>query len=421
MSLSTLSGKNRDVLLQHLESLFALAQVVSSDAEHAAQLVDTTYRRASGTASEFESAEQARLWLFHLMMEIRSESLEKPGSNEPASVVGIPPEPLELADLRRRLAEEFIDRAVPPAFAALRTQYRMILMLCDVEHIPCEEAARILGVDPVLACTTLDEARRALHQAVLRSATAAERELLESGIAANWTQAALQRMANSQLVATPPTLRSSVASNFRTDPGPGPATSPTVKTLSNKNDLSWGSLLKKFGAMMLVVAVAGLLGYGFTSLMSRGEPDLNLISLSAHQAESIVATFQTSSPEQAERYIYDRLGARITIPVINEATLQGISIRQVVENADVPVLLFHDVASSTSIIIYVYTYAFLDRHEERLVLERDILRQIEAEGNFDLHDLGETKALIWRYRDDIFVAITTGDAEELRGRIAPPA
>jgi hypothetical protein len=114
------------------------------------------------------------------------------------------------------------------------------------------------------------------------------------------------------------------------------------------------------------------------------------------------------------------MGSRITIPSINEATLQGVSIREVADDADVPVLLFQDIASGKSITIYVYSYAFLDRHERRLVLERDILRQIEAEGNFDLHDLGETKALIWRYRDDIFVAITSGDAEELRGRISPP-
>lgn len=422
MSLTTLSGKYRDVLIQHVESLFALAQVVTPDAEHAAQLVDLTYQRASDAAPDFKSTEHARIWLFQLLMDVHNETHRAPDLDRGDSGMGLSPRPSELTDFRRRLAEDFIDRAVPSAFAALRTQQRTILMLCDVEGVPCEEAGRVLGLDPLDACTRLEDARLALRQAVFRSATEAERDLLETGIAADWTQAALQRMANSQLIATPPTLRSSVAAIFRTEPEPGSvATSQTVRSSADPNLLNWSSLLKKFGAMMLVVAVAGLLGYGFTSLMNRGEPDLNLISLSARQAESVVATFQTASPEQAERYIYDRLGSRITIPSISAATLQGVSIREVADNADVPVLLFQDIASDRSITIYVYSYAFLDRHEQRLVLERDVLRQIEAEGNYDLHDLGETKALIWRYRDDIFLAITSGDAEELRGRISPPS
>jgi DNA-directed RNA polymerase specialized sigma24 family protein len=422
MSLATLSGMNRDALMKHLESLFALAQVVTPDAEHAAQLVDLTYKRASDAAPDFKSIEEARIWLFQLLMEVHNETQQIPDLGESDSRMGHAVRPSELADFRRRLAEDFIDRTVPSAFAALRTQQRTILMLCDVEGIPCEEAGRVLGIDPLDACTRLDDSRLALRQAVFRSATDAEQDLLETGIAANWMQAALQRMANSQLIATPPTLRSSVAAIFRTEPAPGSvASTSTVRSSANPIVLNWSSLLKKFGAMVLVVAVAGLLGYGFTSFMNRGEPDLNLISLSARQAESVVATFQTASPEQAERYIYDRLGSRITVPSINEATLQGLSIREIADGADVPVLLFQDFESGKAITIYVYSYAFLDRHEQRLVLERDILRQIEAEGNFDLHDLGETKALIWRYRDDIFVAITSGDAEQLRGRISPPA
>ncbi len=179
-------------------------------------------------------------------------------------------------------------------------------------------------------------------------------------------------------------------------------------------------MLRKFSLVVAIIAVAGLLGYGFTRLTTR-EPDRNLISLSARQAELIEPTFRTTSAEQAERYIFDRLGIRVTVPTIRGATLQGLSIREVTRSANVPVLLFQDVDSNRTLTIYVYTYAFLDRHERRLVLERDILRQIEDEGNFDLHDLGREKALIWRHRDDIFIAITEGDAEELRGRIAFPS
>ena len=431
MSLATLSGTNHEMLLEHLESMFTLAQVISRDAEHAAQLVDVTYRRASQAAPDFPSRESARIWLFQLMMKVREESDETLHvdavsadppydlSQDPAT--GTSGRSPDLADLRRRLVDEFIDHAVPRAFSTLPTHQRAILMLCDVESIPCEEAGSILGLDPALACSRLDDARYALHRLVARSATHVEGVLLETSTVENWQQAALQRMANTQFVTTPPTLRPSIASIFKTESGSAAAEATSHERVSPKAvSTTWRSFSKKIGIVVVTVAVAGLLGYGFTYLMNR-EPDLNLITLSARQAESIVVTFQTTSPEQAERYLFDRLGTRITIPLINDADLQGVSIREVVENADVPILLFEDASSNRSITIYVYTYAFLDRHENRLILEGDVLRQIEDEGNFDLHDLGDTKALIWRYRDDIFVAITEGDAEELRGRIIPPA
>jgi hypothetical protein len=59
----------------------------------------------------------------------------------------------------------------------------------------------------------------------------------------------------------------------------------------------------------------------------------------------------------------------------------------------------------------------LDLYSDRLSLEADIQNQIVAEQHYDLHDLGEKQVLVWRHRDDIYLAVTRGEAETLQGRI----
>lgn len=459
MPSSPLSGRHRDALMQHLDGLFALAQVMSPNAEQAVQLVEATFRRAFTTPAsadldveatgdaehpegddplpsqgsdltteiaDLDTSEQARIWLYRLMMQIRNEQVEENGSGAREQATEAVETRTELADLRRQLADEFIDRALPQAFATLPSEQRMLLMLCDVERMGCEDAGRVMDLDPAVSCVRLEKAHVSLHRALYANATAVERQLLETGLPINWKRAALQRMAESRLVTVPPTLRPSIVSIFKSMSQRGRGTGIDVSDADEPTDQHvsggspWPALLKKFSAVLAIIAVAGLLGYGF-SYFALQTPNPNLISLSARQAESVEAHFETSSAEQAERYIYERLGNRVTLPTIADASLQGVSIRSVVDRAEVPILLYEDASTGRPITVYVYSYAFLDRHQKDLVLERDILRQIEAEGNFDLHDLGEEKALVWRYRDDIFIAITSDDAEALRGRIAFPS
>lgn len=409
--------------MKHLEGLFALAQVITPDAVQAVRLVESTYQRAFSTNADFATAEHARVWLYRLMMQVHAE-------RETASIAefeqresGQPFRSQDLTDFRRQLAEDYIDQAMPRAFATLTASQRMLLMMCDVERMSCEDAGRVLGVDAILACSQVEDSRTNLENAIYSDASDTERRLLKSGTPDNWRRAGLQRMADARLVTTPPTLRSSIVSVFKNLSQPQSAAAPPVETSSSKelanDDRHFGGW-KKAVAVLLIVAVAGFLGYGFTNFMNR-EPDLNLISLSARQAKSIVPSFQTTSAEQAERYVFDRIGARVTVPTINQTALHGVAIHEIAESADVPVLLFQDAETGQPVAVYIYSYAFLDRHRDQLIVGRDILRQIEDQGNFDLHDLGEEKALIWRYRDDIFVAITFGDAEELRGRITLPS
>ena len=405
--------EERESLMKHLEGVFALAQVVAPDAEEAVRLVEETYQKAFASPIEAESEEERRVQLFRLLLQ--TKSAPDGGDTTPA-------EPSRgLSGFRRRLAIEFVDHALPAAFAALPSEKRLILVLSDVHGLDCRRVANVLDLSEDAACAQLDEAREELRSGIYGGGTDAERRLLETGLVEGWDQEALNRMAESELVALPPTLRPAILSSIRRSEPEAEAASPTrTQEPAGESGSVTGRVAKRIGAILLIVAVAGLLGYGFSSLMQRS-PKANLIALSASQAVEVEASFQTASAEQAERYVYDRLGRRVTVPTIDRAALQGVSIRTIADDAEVPVLVYSDVRGTGSVVVYIYSYAFLDRYGESLVLGRDILGQIEDEGNFDLHDLGTEKALVWRRSDDILVAITSGDAEELRRRISYPA
>ncbi len=86
--------------------------------------------------------------------------------------------------------------------------------------------------------------------------------------------------------------------------------------------------------------------------------------------------------------------------------------------------LYDDALDETddgAITLYVFSYALLDQHKEHIQLEPEILRQIQDDEQFDLHDLGRRNALVWRNRDDIYVAVTPGAPEALRKRIVLPS
>lgn len=422
-----LSGRQRDALMQHLDGLFALAQVVTPNADAAVRLVEATFQKAFTSLDVGESGDDLRVRLYALMMEVRKETTnDSPSGAAVGGSAAMGPDIHdELRDLRRRLAAEYVDRVLPATFATLPSEQRILLTLCDIEGMTCEEAARVLAVDAAGACASLEAARAALQRAVLSGATDAERRLLTPEHSDVFMKDALRRMVDARLVVVPPTLRPAVASIFRDRTSADADDGPTIRDVAVAGERSRAperpfGYLKKLAAILTLIAVAGMLGYAFTRFTER-TPDINLISITARQASSVEASFHTTSAEQAERYIYDRLGSRVTLPTIDEAALQGVSIRSVVDGAEVPVVVFLDVSTSRPIAVYVYSYAFLDRHADEVILENDILRQIESEGNFDLHDLGEEKALVWRNRDDIFIAITRADADELRSRINFPS
>jgi len=412
---------------RYLDYLYVLAQVLTVEAQEAVKLVEATFDRACTITTETHGGLSEKAWLIQLMLQIHrspshlldSEISSLAGSPELIAGTETMPE-----GFRSRLVEQFVDRALPAAFLMLPEQKRLLLVLCDVDLFTCDKAARILGLDPLDTAEILAEARDDLSETLRTNATTLEQQLLSTNLPPNWQQRALRTLVTDAFLPLPPTLRPAILASEHADAvtPAAPAERDAAQTVDPgpARPRSKRHTFKHVLISSLVIACAGLLAYTLSSVLQT-EPDTNLLSVSADLADQLQITFRTNSPEQAERYVYDRLDWRLIIPGINRTTLEGVCISEIVQSIEAPVLLYADTATNEQITVFVYSYALLDRMRDRAVLQRDVLQQIEETGHFDLYDLNERKLLLWRNQDEIFVAVTSGSAEDLRQRIFFPS
>ena len=409
------SDEVREALLAHLEGLFSLAQVVTMNAEGAIRLVEATYQTAYARLSGAAVPDDPKTWLYALLLEEHAGRTQDPSATPESQPPDAPP-PKAVDDFRRRLAEQFVHQALPTAFSTLPPDRRLLLMLCYAQSLSTADAGRIVGLSAEQAAASLEQARAELHAALYDNATETERHLLATSLPPNWDRAALVHLAETELVPLPPTLRPAVHAPAARDPQPLPP-SPADEAARAP---AWNRIATRLTATLLIIMVAGTMGYVFSELL-RVEPETNLLNLSVAQSGAAEPGLPTGDPTEAERLVRERLGWRLMVPIIDQATLAGVDVREITDGVTVPVFVYTDDPTGQPITLYAYTYTLLDRHADRIRLERDILQQIEEDGNFDLYDLGEVRVLIWRYRDEIFVAVTPVAVADLRERIAFPS
>lgn len=380
-------------LLTHLDELYRLAQLLTPDAETAVRLVRTVYREALDVPPP---ADQTRTWLIaRLLHHAQASSVAEP-SGLAAS---------------QELAERILSRVLPAAIALLATRDRLWLYLCDVLELPPETAASLLEDAP----EGYTRAHQALRGALSRYLTAGQFALLEFGLSEAQIRSHLRQALDRLLQPPPGALRTELL-NLTGSP-PLASSTPSRSVVHHPATRTL--------VAVLIVLMAGLLGWlAWRNTRPAPSPSASrpsdLIRRSVELVASLTVEQPLTHPAEAERYLTQQ-GWRVVIPDIADARLIGLAQAPVLPELNVPVLLFEDRKSGHTLAIYLYTYALLDRYQNRLLLDPDVLRQIEEEQHFDLHVLGRQQVLVWRYRDDIYVAVTEGDAAALRERIAFPS
>jgi DNA-directed RNA polymerase specialized sigma24 family protein len=418
-------GPTKEDLLSHFEILYKVAQSVTLDEHRAMQLVEDTYKRAFKGITAGAAPPDTRMWLMDLLLQVNSEQQDRevlllPADAEDATVLG-----QGAASMQQHLAEQVARRLLFSAFLTLPEDLRTILVLRDVQGLSIEETARILGIGAESASVMLDVSRERLADAARRAATEMEKDLLESALPEDWIQLYLPKVMEADFPSAPQELRKRIEwSGRQTDAplivqkreeAPVVIAHPIPKPASPNAPAVRGVLVAT-----IIIILAGFLGL-FVVQMLEEEGNASLIALMAREADDAEPSLQTSNPELAEQYVLEQFGFSVTLPEIDQADLTGAGISELAEGVEIPIFLFEDASTGESFILYACNYAMLDRYRDRVTLQEDVLNQIADDEHFDLHDLGADKALIWRNRDDIFIAITRGDAQALRDRIFVPA
>lgn len=384
--------KDQGSHLDHLEQLYLVAQFISKDADQAARLVDSVYKGANlraGGADESLSALVGRLISIGDSFDGQLEESRRLDEHSEQA--------------RQHESERFLGSNVRLQFLLLSPQDRLDLWRCIEIDLPLLPEINALDSfrDLLISKLNADEA--------VVFGNLVTREAIAHAIRSYWSAA---------FVPVPPTLRSIVESRVgHTRPAnlrPGRSAS-TQKIRPKQNRMNRVILYT------WVILAAGAIGYMLTRLGTPTPPSNDIIELSLSASDDVDITFRTGNAEQAERFIIDRMGWRLTTPEISQASLLGISLTEILDSVELPVLVFSDDEGDTVIPVFAFTYSFLEDHRNQFGLARSTLRQIQESAGFDVHEMDGRTAVVWRDRDDIFIAFVEGSGVDFQSRIVIPS
>jgi RNA polymerase sigma-70 factor (ECF subfamily) len=143
-----------------------LGRMRGADQPDLEDLLQSTFIEVSKSAARFRRGSSVRTWLFAIAANVvknhvRSEVRRRDHIEDFGELPARGPEmPSEIAERRQLLGR------VQDALAALEEPLRVVLVMCDLEEIPCVEVARVLGVREGTIWRRLHDARQAVRTAI---------------------------------------------------------------------------------------------------------------------------------------------------------------------------------------------------------------------------------------------------------------
>jgi RNA polymerase sigma-70 factor (ECF subfamily) len=170
--------------MQHLDALYRTALRMTRNPQDAEDLVQETYLRAFRFFDKFEPGTNLRAWLFKILTntyinryrklasEPRIDSLD--GSEEFALYNHLDTEAAKRGgSVEAQVLDHFAESDIKAAIEALPPQFRMAVLLADVEGFSYNEIAEITGVKKGTVMSRLFRGRRLLQKALIDQAKAA--------------------------------------------------------------------------------------------------------------------------------------------------------------------------------------------------------------------------------------------------------
>ncbi|MFO8100348.1 MAG: hypothetical protein R6T83_12100 [Salinibacter sp.] len=410
---------NDSSLTRYLDTLYPVACMLAGP-DTADTLLRHAFEQAATTPPKDRPSDR-QAWLLRLLIDVHSQTARAGGGP------GTSPDAL-----RRAVAEEAVDRALPAAFASGSETDRLVLLL-DALDAPTETLTQVLQTSPKDAEAKRTQAWTHLSDRLQNALRGPERALVEEAISKEHLRAVVREDVAGRFQTPPASLRSVLRAILQRgeadlkrrddtdaasadDPSSSPP-GPPPSTSDDEPSSGWPLRRTVVGGVLLVLLVAGAV-FGMLQLQSSPSPAVpTLPSLSASAADTLSPRREMTEPAAARSYIQATWQRRVAVPSIDGATLQGIGHLQF-KDADVPGLVFADEDASTTITVLAYNYALLDGLGDDLQIEDDLRTGLaNNEGLLPRSESGDALVL-WRQRDDILVAVASHlSPEALEARI----
>ncbi len=156
--------------MPHIDSMYNFAFKLTMDEEDAKDLVQDTYLKAFRFISSFEKGTNAKAWLFRILKNSFINDYRKK-SKQPAKVDYQEVETIYnsedanhdiTVDLRSETMQNRIGDEVTNALNSLAVDFRIVIILCDLEGFTYEEMAKILDIPIGTVRSRLHRARNLL-------------------------------------------------------------------------------------------------------------------------------------------------------------------------------------------------------------------------------------------------------------------
>jgi len=169
-----------EAAMPFLDALYNTAYRMTRNAEDAEDLVQETYFKAYKNFDKFESGTNLKAWLFKIMKNTFINNYRKKQLAPPQSDFAEIEESFEsqvseeatgqIKNPEAELLENVLDEDVQRALDALPQDYRMVVLLADLEGFSYREISEILEIPQGTVMSRLYRGRRLLEDALLRYA-----------------------------------------------------------------------------------------------------------------------------------------------------------------------------------------------------------------------------------------------------------
>ena len=175
-----------------------------------------------------------------------------------------------------------------------------------------------------------------------------------------------------------------------------------------------GALRKTLIGVLLVITV-GSVAY-VTSKPPAPPGRINLIDVATIGPE-VAVDVRSRVPDEIERYISEIFSARVNVPEIEDAQIEGVGTLRFQGGIAIPTILFTDPSGDLDE-LYVFTYAMLDEWSNGAYLDRAIRLELEHDRSFAVVSAADGREVVlWRSGDDIYLAVAQQGASSLISRI----
>jgi len=178
-----------DSAMPFVDALYNTAYRMARNSEDAEDLVQETYLKAYRYYDKFTEGTNLKAWLFRILKNTFINSYRKRQSEPPRSSFDDIEDAYETSIQREagsripspeeNVLENVLDEDVQRALDELPEDYRMVVLLADLEGFSYQEIAEILEVPPGTVMSRLYRARRRLEEQML--AYAKEHGYIRSG------------------------------------------------------------------------------------------------------------------------------------------------------------------------------------------------------------------------------------------------